>query len=222
FVEYAKAAPTDLLIEISICNRGPDQSEINVLPTFWFRNFWTWWPEETKPSLRDASRSGGATIIAASDAVLGAYFLYCDRHPRLLFTENETNNERLFGTANPTPYVKDGINNYVVAGRQNATNPNNTGTKAAAHYQLRVGAGASATIRLRLNQVAPGESRGGVSPPRAPGSVREPLGSYGSRCSAVGIQEAPVGKQRRIGTDDPSQPSPCPRGTRSQSLVFVA
>ena len=168
FVEYAKAAPTDLLIEISICNRGPDQSEINVLPTLWFRNFWTWWPEETKPSLRDASRSGGATIIAASDAVLGAYFLYCDRQPRLLFTEHETNNERLFGTANPTPYVKDGINNYVVAGRQNATNPNNTGTKAAAHYQLRVGAGASATIRLRLNQVAPGESRGGVSPPRAP------------------------------------------------------
>src|SRR5215471_8639930 len=128
----------------------------------------------------------------------------------------------LFGTANPTPYVKDGINNYVVAGRQNATNPNNTGTKAAAHYQLRVGAGASATIRLRLNQVAPGESRGGVSPPRAPRSVREPLGSYGSRCSAVGIQEAPVGKQRGIGSDDPSQPSPCPRGTRSQSLVFVA
>ena len=76
--------------------------------------------------------------------------------PRLLFTENETNNERLFGTANPTPYVKDGINDYVVAGRQDAVNPNHTGTKAAAHYQLRVGAGATAVIRLRLSNVAHG------------------------------------------------------------------
>jgi Glycosyl hydrolase family 63 C-terminal domain len=154
FVEYGKAAPTDTLIEIRICNRGPAEAEIHVLPTLWFRNFWTWWPEETKPSLRDASQHGAA-VIAASDAVLGDYVLYCEGRPLLLFTENETNNQRLFGSANPTPYVKDGINDCVVADRQDAINPNNTGTKAAAHYQLRVPAGAAAVIRLRLNNGAP-------------------------------------------------------------------
>jgi hypothetical protein len=154
FVEYAKAAPTDLLVEISICNRGPEEAEIHVLPSLWFRNFWSWWPEETKPSLRDASQRGAA-VIAASDAVLGDHFLYCEGRPRLLFTENETNNERLFGSANATPYVKDGINDCVVADRQSAVNPGNTGTKAAAHYQLRIGARSTAVIRLRLSNVAP-------------------------------------------------------------------
>jgi hypothetical protein len=161
FVEYAKAAPTDLLIAISLCNRGPDESVIHVLPTLWFRNIWSWWPEEPKPSLTDASTNGAGTI-AASDATLGTYFLYCDGSARLLFTENETNNRRLFGTVNPAPYVKDGINDYIVAGRQDAVNPANTGTKAAAHYQLRIGAGATAIIRLRLSNAAaaPGEPFG--------------------------------------------------------------
>jgi Glycosyl hydrolase family 63 C-terminal domain len=150
FVEYAKAAPTDLLIEISVCNRGPDESVIHVLPTLWFRNIWAWWPEP-KPSLKDISKGNGVCAIAAADSLLGTYVLYCEGQPRLLFTENETNNERLFGTANPTPYVKDGISDFVVAGRHNTVNPNNTGTKAAAHYQLRVGAGAAAVVRLRLH-----------------------------------------------------------------------
>jgi Mannosylglycerate hydrolase MGH1-like glycoside hydrolase domain len=155
FVEYAKASPTDLLIQISLSNRGPDESVVHVLPTLWFRNIWTWWPEEPKPSLKDASRRNSATI-AASDAQLGDYFLHCEGHAQLLFTENETNNQRLFGTANLTPYVKDGINDCVVADRQNAINPNNTGTKAAAHYQLRVAPRATAVIRLRLRDIAPG------------------------------------------------------------------
>jgi hypothetical protein len=155
FVEYTKAAPTDLLIEISVCNRGPEESVIHVLPTLWFRNIWTWWPEEPKPSLRDASRRN-AVAIAAADASLGDYSLYCEGQPLLLFTENETNNQRLFGTANPTPYVKDGINDCVVADRQNAVNPNSIGTKAAAYYQLRVGAKATAVVRLRLSNIALG------------------------------------------------------------------
>jgi hypothetical protein len=116
FVEYAKAAPTDLLIEISVCNRGPDEHVIHVLPTLWFRNIWAWWPEELKPSLRDASKGDGAGVIAATAAILGNYFLHCEGPARLLFTENDTNNQRLFGSGNPTPYVKDGINDYVVAG----------------------------------------------------------------------------------------------------------
>src|SRR6516162_8522090 len=156
FVEYAKAAPTDLLIEISLCNRGPDESVIHVLPTLWFRNLWAWWPEEPKPSLTDASKGNGISTIAASSALLGDYFLHYEGQPLLLFTENETNNQRLFGTVNPTPYVKDGINDCVVADRQSAVNPANTGTKAAAHYQLRVGPRATAVIRLRLTNAVPG------------------------------------------------------------------
>ena len=156
FVEYAKASPTDILIQISVCNRGPDESVVDVLPTLWFRNIWTWWPEEPKPSLKDASAKDGASVIAAMDAQLGDYFLHCEGNSRLLFTENETNNERLFGSPNSTRYVKDGINDYVVAGSDGSVNPNHTGTKAAAHYQLRVGAGATAVIRLRLSKVAPG------------------------------------------------------------------
>ena len=156
FVEYAKASPTDILIQIGICNRGRDESVVHVLPTLWFRNIWTWWPDEPKPSLKDASGANGAGAIAAVHAALGDYFLHCEGNARLLFTENETNNERLFGSPNSTPYVKDGISNFVVAGDQNAVNPNRTGTKAAAHYQLSVGAGATAVIRLRLINAAPG------------------------------------------------------------------
>jgi hypothetical protein len=152
FVEYAKATPTDLLIEIGIFNRGPDGREIHVLPTLWFRNFWTWWPEDVKPSLRDGSGANGVTTIAAKDAKLGDYCLYCEGDPHLLFTENETNNKRLFGTDNPTRYVKDGIDSYVVAGRHDAVNAEKTGTKAAAHYRLQVDAQGSVTIRMRLNR----------------------------------------------------------------------
>jgi hypothetical protein len=156
FVEYAKASPTDLLIEINICNRGPDDSTIHVLPTLWFRNVWTWWPEESRPSLTAASEKSGVSVVAASDSLLGTYFLHCEGAEGLLFTENETNNQRLFGTDNTTPYVKDGINDYVVTGRRDAVNPNNTGTKAAAYYELQVGAEATAVVRLRLNRIVPG------------------------------------------------------------------
>ena len=153
-VEYAKASPTDILIQISVINRGPEAAALHVLPTLWFRNTWTWWPDEGRPFLKAVSGSAGA--IAASSAHLGDYFLHCEGNARLLFTENETNNERLFGSANPTPYVKDGINNYLVAGKEDAVNPNRTGTKAAAHYEIRVDPGATAIIRLRLNNVVPG------------------------------------------------------------------
>jgi hypothetical protein len=156
FVEYAKAAPRDILIEISLCNRGPAAAPLHVLPTLWFRNTWTWWPEQPKPGLRAASQHSGTQAIAAAHAGLGDFTLYCEGNPQLLFTENETNNERLFGTPNRTPYVKDGIDNHVVAGQQAAINPERTGTKAAAHYQVEVGAGATAVIRLRLTDTASG------------------------------------------------------------------
>jgi hypothetical protein len=161
FVEYAKAAPGDILIRISLCNRGPDAAEAHVLPTLWFRNTWTWWPDQPKPSLRQMPGEDTVTI-ETSHAELGRFLLlHCDGNPSLLFTENDTNNERIFGTPNATPYVKDGINNYVVSGRQEAVNPNQTGTKAAAHYQLNVDAGETAVIRLRLSNDAPRDAFGG-------------------------------------------------------------
>src|SRR5690242_15118216 len=149
-VEYTKAATSDILIQISVCNRGPQAAALHLLPTLWFRNTWTWWPGEPKPLLR--SKPGEKDVaIAARHPELGEFLLHCDGGPRLVFTENETNNERIFGRPNDSPYVKDGINDYVVAGRLEAVNRAETGTKAAAHYQLSVGAGDVSVVRLRLS-----------------------------------------------------------------------
>ena len=155
FVEYAKQSPEDILIQISVSNRGPEPAPVHVLPTLWFRNTWTWWPGTLKPSLKQVSGQKGAKAVAASHADLGERYLYCEGDVPLLFTENETNNERIFGTPNASPYVKDGINNYVVNGRQDAVNPEKTGTKSTAHYELQVRAGQTATICLRLSNAAP-------------------------------------------------------------------
>ena len=154
FVEYAKQGPEDLLIEISVANRGPEAAELQVLPSLWFRNTWTWWPGTPKPSLKYVKGPKGIQAIAASHPDLGDRYLYYDGDAQLLFTENETNNQRIFGTANDSPYVKDGINNYVVEGNAGGVNPAHVGTKAAAQYRLKVDAGKTATIRLRLSDVA--------------------------------------------------------------------
>ena len=155
FVEYAKQDPEDLLIEITAINRGPETATLQVLPTLWFRNTWTFWAGTPKPSLKQVSGQRGVATVAASHAELGDRYLYCEGDAPLLFTENETNNWRLFGGQNASPYVKDGINNYVVQGNKNAVNPERTGTKCSAHYDLNVAAGKTATIRLRLSNRAP-------------------------------------------------------------------
>jgi hypothetical protein len=155
FVEYAKHSAEDLLVQISVVNRGPEPATIHLLPTLWFRNTWTWWPGTPRPSLRQLAGKDGWMTVVASHAQLGERYLYCEGDVPLLFTENETNNERIFATLNLTPYVKDGINNYVVAGNQNAVNPEKAGTKSAAHYQLTVGTGETITIRLRLTDLDP-------------------------------------------------------------------
>jgi hypothetical protein len=155
FVEYAKQAPEDLVIQISAINRGPDPATLHVLPTLWFRNTWTWWPNTPKPSLKQVSDEKAVKTVAASHADLGERYLYCEGDVPLLFTENETNNVRLFGTPNASRFVKDGINNYVVHGDHHSVNPERTGTKCAAHYELSIGAGRTATIRLRLSDLAP-------------------------------------------------------------------
>jgi hypothetical protein len=153
FVEYAKKGAEDILIKISVNNRGPEAAAIQVLPTLWFRNTWTCWPEPVKPKL-EALTDNGAAVIGASHPQLGERFLYCEGDAQLLFTENETNNERLFGTANTGPYVKDGINDYVVGGKQDAVYPGKVGTKAAALYRMTIGPRETATIRLRLGTLA--------------------------------------------------------------------
>jgi len=149
FVEYAKAAPEEILIRISIWNRGPEAAVLHLLPTLWFRNTWSWSRElPPKPSLTLL----GPQTIAASHPVLGQRHLHCDRGVPILFTENETNNERVFGRPNASPYVKDGIDSAVVHGRCDAVNPQATGTKAAAHYELTVPAGGVQVVRLRLGE----------------------------------------------------------------------
>lgn len=155
FVEYAKAAPEDILIRTTISNRGPDAAPIHVLPTLWFRNTWTWTDGGSRPLLRSVDGEKHKTIHAHhTDPLfqesLQDYTLDCEGEPTLLFTENETNNERLFGIPNAGPYVKDGINDHVVHGNLLTVNPGRTGTKASAHYPLSVGAGDTAVIRLRL------------------------------------------------------------------------
>jgi hypothetical protein len=155
FVEYAKQTPEDMLIEISVGNRGSEPATLHVLPTLWFRNTWTSSPESPKPSLKQIPGVKGACIVGASHIQLGERYLYCEGDPALLFTDNETNNERIFGTRNASPYVKDGINNHVVNGKLAAINPLREGTKVAAHHQLHVAAGATATLRLRLSNLAP-------------------------------------------------------------------
>ena len=146
FVEYAKADVEDLLIKITVANRSGEDAVINVLPTIWFRNTWTWNGEDANCSLRSVTPN----MIEIEHPTLGKRWLYCDGAAELLFTENETNNERLFGASNRISYVKDGINDYVVSGKSDAVNPEMTGTKAAANYKLTIAAGSQAVVRLRL------------------------------------------------------------------------
>jgi hypothetical protein len=150
FVEYAKASPEDILMQITVSNRGPQAAVLHVLPTFWFRNTWTEQIEATdRPSLQQL----GTTGIAAVHAQLGDRYIYCEDPLELLFTGNETNTQRIANRPNATPYVKDGINDYIVHGRAEAVNPQHAGTKAAAHYLIEVGAGQSQVLRVRLCDV---------------------------------------------------------------------
>ena len=153
-VEYAKASPEDCFVQITVTNRGPESAPIHLLPTLWFRNTWSWWPGKGKPSMAAATGPGGTSVVAAIHPELGDRWLYCDGAPSLLFTENETNTERLVGVPNTAPYVKDAFHSCVVNGNADAVNPAETGTKAAAHYVRDVAAGQSISVRLSLTDAA--------------------------------------------------------------------
>jgi hypothetical protein len=159
FVEYAKASPEDVLIQITVWNRGSDPANLHLLPTLWFRNAWSGSSNESKPVLRQCSGKDGDAVVRASHPVLGERYLYCERPSTLLFTENETNTERISHSPNPTPYVKDGIDQYVVHKRRDAVNPQNQGTKAAALYELTVPPGKYQVVRLRLTDAPPATIR---------------------------------------------------------------
>lgn len=146
FVEYAKADVEDILIKITIANRGPEEASINVLPTIWFRNTWSWSGRNTDCGLRIADSNS----IEIESPDYGKRWLYCDGEPELLFTENETNSERLFGAPNKTAFVKDGIGEYVINGNTGAVNPAKMGTKASANYRLIVPAGEQVVVQLKL------------------------------------------------------------------------
>ena len=147
FVEYAKEGPEDVLIRITVYNRGPQTSQLRLLPTMWFRNTWSSGEDVQKPSLREVAPG----LIQASHHQLGEYSLYCDENPELLFTENESNAQRIWDEPNASVYVKDAFHEYVISRRGDAVNPAKVGTKAAAHYVLEVPGGGSKTVRLRLS-----------------------------------------------------------------------
>jgi hypothetical protein len=185
FVEYAKAGPDDVLMQITAHNRGPEAATLHVLPQLWFRNRWSWAAAAPRPLLAaetplpSGERSGEgllssrgapltpalspggrgspetpASVVHATDDVLGQYWLYAGGQPELLFCDNETNFRRLFGLNDVEGYFKDAFHDYVVHGKQAAVNPARTGTKAAAHYRLQVPAGGSASLRVRLSNAA--------------------------------------------------------------------
>jgi hypothetical protein len=183
FIEYAKADPEDILIKITAFNRGPEAAELHLLPTLWFRNDWSSWIAESnradsKPNLMQSVAPANVSAMKATHSKMGEFILSCEGNVPLLFTENETNHELLFpGQENESPWVKDGINDFIVHAKQDAVNPQKRGTKAAAHYALSIEPGQSSQIRLRLTK-------------RTGGLKSEPFGNQFDKIFAERLGEA--------------------------------
>jgi len=152
FVEYAKGDTEDILVRIRVANRGPDSASLDLLPTIWLRNTWSFDKNEPRPFMRMAD-PGQDRAIQINDPTYGERWLYMEGVPNVLFTENETNVARLYGSDNASPYVKDSINDAIVHGRSDAVNPSQVGTKAAAHYAMNVPAGETVQICLRMTNI---------------------------------------------------------------------
>jgi len=149
-VRYAKAGPEDILVRIGVKNRGPERATLHVLPTLWFRNTWSWLPGAPKPLLGEVEPG----VVEATHATLGRRYFHCKDPREVLFTENESNAERLWGVPNPSPFVKDAFHAYLVDGRDDAVNRQSTGTKCAAHYVLDLATGEERVVKLRLTDQA--------------------------------------------------------------------
>jgi hypothetical protein len=185
FIEYAKASVDDILIRITVHNRGREPAPIHVLPHLWFRNTWSWSGDALKPRLLVANHNGIISAVAASHWNLGDYFLYCENDPKLLFTENDTNSGQIFGMPSKGRYVKDAFDNYLVHGSLDAVNPERSGTKACAHYSLVVNGGECQVVRLRMMSVGPD-----ALPRSATGGNSHPFGSAFDEMVRVRLREA--------------------------------
>ena len=208
FVEYAKSSPEECFVRITVANRGPETATIHLLPTLWFRNTWSWWPGPAKPHLSAAKRTGSTSVVAASHPELGDRWLYCDGAPPLLFTENETNTERFFGTPNATPYVKDAFHAFVVHGENRRRQ---SGRKSAPRPQPTTSSrslpGKSVEVRLCLTDAPQSE-------PSIRG-LREDVRGQASRGGRVlPIPHARV-RRRRHARRSCARPSPASSGRSS-------
>jgi hypothetical protein len=205
--EYAKASPDDILIRITVANRGPETAKLHLLPTLWFRNTWSWGSRHESSEVRPRMARLDDASVRAHHATLGTFRLWvepgADGHrPELLFTDNETNSERLFGTPNPGPYVRDAFHDFVVHGQREAINPAATGTKAAAHHVLDIPAGGHRTVRLRLcsEDEVPRQAFGATFDEIFRNRIREADEFYGSvRTGALTAEERSVTRQAYAG-----------------------
>jgi hypothetical protein len=210
FAEYAKASAEDILIKITAVNRGPVEATLSLLPTIWFRNTWSWGNNSYRPSLSALGNLAipkeygipGAAVIEINHRTYGKRWLLCEGEPELLFTENDTNAQRLFGSPNSSLFAKDGINDYVVNGKRDAVNSAKVGTKTAVHYRLRIAPGASVTVRLRLTDKEPKVQR--MSAPRlvlADSPKTELLGQSFESIFASRLREADEFYAQRVPKD---------------------
>ncbi len=180
FVEYAKTDVEDILIKITAWNRGAEAAPLHLLPTVWFRNTWSWGKDLRRPAARRAPDTPGSLCTELEHWQYGKRWLLSAGNPELLFTENETNYEKIFKYRNRTPYVKDGFHNYLIHGNKATVNPQHSGTKMAAHYPLNIGPGESVTIKLRLTDL-------------------DPLGGMDSNSPMVGTITGPAHQERAPG-----------------------
>ena len=191
FIEYAKATSEDILIQITAWNRGPEPARLHMLPTIWFRNRWSWGDGYDPPTAVRIDGPAGTTLIELTEYHYGKRWLLIEGAPEMLFTENETNSERIFQQKSRTPYVKDAFHRYVVNGEHDAVNPAMTGTKAAAHCASEIAPGKSWTIRCRLMD-------------RNPVQDHEPAHLFGPEFDSIFVQRKKEADEFYAGTLDPA------------------
>ena len=199
-IEYAKADPEDVLVKITVSNRGPDLALLVLCPTLWFRNTWSWGRDTEKPTLTKGRTEAGKEFIEAQHYYYGKRWLICDGDPEILFTENESNLERLWGVPNQSPYVKDAFHRYVLYKEQHAVNPEHTGTKATACYHLNLSPASEVSIKVRLTDAIPkgtpfGPSFDAIFSKRR----READEFYGRRCSGFSADATNIQRQAFAG-----------------------
>ena len=192
FVEYAKADVEDILIKIIVVNRGPETATLHLLPSLWFRNTWSWGKDDRRPTIRKTASLDNCQCAEMQHWQYGKRWLLCAGQPQLLFTENQTDYERIFNIKNPTPFVKDAFHEYLIHKNQAAINPQQIGTKMAAYYPLTLGSGDSTTLKLRLTD---------MDPLGAKKSVSKKLGAIPSQAHTDSIEEVPGANDFGTGFD---------------------